>query len=104
MKKKASAKSRPSKKVPVKNDIASVEDETIKRVDRTLTTIEDFLAKWDQSKTKPDDMLPQIVKIRQFHGALLSWQRSALKGRAKDDEQSKVRRLRDFVLICHTYS
>ena len=102
--KKAVAKARPSKKVPVKNDIGSVEEETIKRVDRTLTTIETFLAKWDHSRIKPDDMLPQIVKIRQFHDALARWQTDAVKGKEKNSEDMKVKRLRDFVLICRTYS
>ncbi|MFN7991074.1 MAG: hypothetical protein U0R44_02845 [Candidatus Micrarchaeia archaeon] len=91
-------------RVPVKNDIASVEAETIKRVNKTLTNLEDFLAKWDAAKTKPDDMFPQVIKIRQFHDALLGWQRNALRSHEKDDEPAKVRRLRDFVLICRTYS
>jgi hypothetical protein len=90
------------KKVPVKTDIASVEEETVRRVNRTLTAIDGFLAKWDASKVKPDDMFPQIVKIKQFHDALLNWQKASLKG--KRDEEARMRRLRDFVLICKTYS
>ncbi len=90
--------------MPVKTDIASVEDETMKRVNHTITTIEDFLAKWDASKIKPDDMFPQILKIRQFHDALSGWQRDALKARGKEGEGGRIKRLRDFVLICRTYS
>ena len=102
--KKSVAKARPTRKIPVKNDISSVEEETIKRVDRTLTSIETFLAKWDHSRIKPDDMIPQIAKIRQFHDALSRWQTEAVKGKGKNSEETKVKRLRDFVLICRTYS
>lgn len=104
MKKKAVAKPRPAKRVPVKNDIDSVEEETIKRVNHTLTTIETFLAKWDHSKSRPDDLIPQIAKIRQFHDVLSRWQAEAVKGKGRNSEETKVKRLRDFVLICRTYS
>ncbi len=72
-KKKAPSRVKAAKsvsRIPVKNDISSVEAETIKRVNKTLTNLEDFLAKWDAAKSKPDDMFPQVVKIRQFHDAL----------------------------------
>ena len=99
MKKKAAVKD-----VPVKTDIASVEDETIRRVNRTLTTIEDFLAKWDASRARPDSMFPHITKIRQFHDALVSWQSGALRSRGKAGDEERIKRLRDFVLLCRTYS
>jgi len=91
-------------RVPKKTDISSVEEATIERVNRTLTSIEGFLAKWDASSIKPDDMFPQIVKVRQFRDALHNWQREALKARGGWNEQSSMRRLREFVLLCRTYS
>jgi len=91
-------------KVPVKTSTAAVEEQTITRVERTIRSLDEFLAKWDASKVKPDDMFPQVVKIRQFHEALTSWQRDAVKSRRRDDEESRVRRLRDFVMICRMYS
>jgi hypothetical protein len=108
VKKKAPAKARPSrreavKNIPVKTDISSVEEETIKRASRTISAIEAFLAKWDASKVKPDDMFPQIAKIRQFHDTLVSWQKEALKTKGRTDEESSVKRLRELVLICRTY-
>jgi hypothetical protein len=109
VKKKAAPKTRISRKetagkVPVRTDMSSVEDETIKRTGRTISAIENFLAKWDAAKIKPDDMFPQIVKIRQFHDALVSWQKDAVRFKAKADDEGRVKRLRDLVLICRTYS
>jgi hypothetical protein len=92
------------KRVPVKTDSVSVEEQTIRRVNKTLTSIENFLARWDASRMKPDEMLPQIIKIRQFRQALERWQTEAVKSKGSSDEQSRIRRLRDFVLICRTYS
>jgi hypothetical protein len=91
-----------AKKVPIKTDIASVEEETMKRTDKTIATIEAFLERWDTARMKPDDMFPQIAKIRQFHDALVEWQKEALKSKGKTAEG--VKRLRNLVLICKTYS
>jgi len=102
-KKKPSRKSK-VKKIPKKLDVNSVEDETMKRVGRTLNSLESFLAKWDAAPKKPDNVFPQVVKIRNFHGALESWQREALRTKGKEDEKARMDRLRDFVLICQTYS
>jgi len=103
MAKKKPSKKTDRKKVPVKTDISSVEKETIKRAGRTITSIEKFLAKWDASKIKNDAMEPQIEKIRRFHGELLKWQKSALKGQ-RDKDGERLRRLQDFVIICRNYS
>src|SRR5271157_1593791 len=90
--------------IPKRSDIFSVEEATIARVSRAISTIEDFLARWDATRTRPDDMFPQVVKVKQFHGALLNWQKDALKSMGKDDDEARLRRLRDFVMLCRTYS
>jgi hypothetical protein len=109
VKKKPAAKSKPARKeavrkVPMKTDMASVEEETIKRVNKTITTLEEFLVRWDASSLKPDDMFPQVIKIRHFHDSLLNWQKAAVKSHGRESEQSRLKRLRDFVLICRSYS
>ncbi len=101
---KVSAKVPVKARVPVKTDVVSVEEETIRRVGRTMASIEEFLAKWDASAVKPDDLFPHVVRIRQFYDALSGWQKEALKDKMKKDQDAIVRRLRDFVLICRTYS
>lgn len=99
------AKSKKSAKgIPVRADAASVEKETIRRVDRTIATIGKFLAKWDDSDIKPRNMLPEIVKIRKFQDALMNWQRIAVRAQGGGDEESRMRRLHDFVVICDSYS
>jgi len=85
-------------------DSASIEEQTLERVDRTLATIDNFLSRWDSARNRPDAMFPEIVKIRRFKEALSAWQRLSLKAKKKDDEENRIRRLRDFVMICRTYS
>ncbi|VVC02833.1 Uncharacterised protein [Candidatus Bilamarchaeum dharawalense] len=104
-KKKVVVKVKPTKvvSVPVKTDVASVEAETIKRVGKTISTLEGFLSRWDASKIKPDSMFPQVVKIRKFYQALNSWQKDVTDKKNVDDE-TRTRRLRDFVFICKSYS
>jgi hypothetical protein len=97
-------KNKSAKGIPVRADAASVEKETIRRVDRTIATIGKFLAKWDASDIKPKNMLPEIVRIRKFHDALLSWQRDAVRAQGREDEESRLRRLHDFVVMCNSYS
>ena len=79
----------------------SVEKETVKRVDQTLKQIEKFLKKWDSADEKPDQMLPQISRLKEFRQALLKWKKEAGKSRSEAD---KERLIREFVLICNTYS
>ncbi|MFH1520974.1 MAG: hypothetical protein ABID61_04980 [Candidatus Micrarchaeota archaeon] len=104
-KKKNAIKARPTKisKIPVRTDIASIEAETIKRVGKTLSTLEIFLSKWDASETKPDGMFPQVVKIKKFYHALTSWQKEVAGSKNANDE-TRTKRLQDFVFICKNYS
>ena len=121
-----------AKRVFVKTDYASIEDETIVRVEKTLSTINDFLSKWDASAIKPEAMAQQVVRIKRFYDALSSWQVETSKlrgsgaglkpGLRKDEvkggrkgtvgsfylgsrsgEQSRIKRLQEFVMICRAY-
>ena len=80
---------------------ASVEKETVKRVDSTLKQIEKFLEKWESSEARPDEMLAEISRLRQFRDALLQWKKDARKSRSEADREKLIR---EFVLICRTYS
>jgi hypothetical protein len=103
MAKKKAAKIKPKKVlgIPRKMDVASIEAETIKRVAKTISTFENFLTKWDASKTKPSVMYQHVLKIRKFHHALTVWQKTAGK---KADDETRTRRLQNFVFICRSYS
>ncbi|MFH0737578.1 MAG: hypothetical protein V1827_03170 [Candidatus Micrarchaeota archaeon] len=93
-----------ARRIPLKTDVSSVEEETIRRVNHTLETIEDFLSRWETSKIKPDQMLPQISRIRRFHKELSAWQREAQRQKGRGGEDERVKRLEEFVLICTSYS
>ena len=91
----------PKKKI----DFPSIEKEAISRADRTLSTIETFLARWDATKQKPQYMNQEVIRIKQFYTSLIAWQKSTLKvQKSKFDEASCKKRLASFVHICQNYS
>jgi len=94
-------------KVPVKKDISSIETETIARAERTISTIDNYLAKVGAAGRRGmlgKDLFPQIVRIRHFRDMLDSWRREALSMRERDDERTRASRLQEFVLICNSFS
>jgi hypothetical protein len=90
--------------VPVRTDSETLEAQTIARVERTLARLGDFLSKWDSAESRPEGMFPEVVKIRKFHDLLRIWQKEAVSARSKGDEKSRMKRLRDFVILCRMYS
>lgn len=99
-----SASNSGSEKKGSDSDISSVEEETIKRVNKTIKSIEEFLAKWDGSKLKAEEMLPQVARIKEFHKELAKWQRDAVTNRGRGSYEARMKRLEDFVIICKSYS
>jgi len=104
MARKKSSKNTDVRKIPVKTDISSVEAETIKRAERTISAIEKFLSRWDSSKIRNNMMIPQIDKVRRFHDALVEWKADAVKSHKEEDDKARLKRLQDFVTICQRYS
>jgi hypothetical protein len=90
--------------IPMRMDSASIEEQTVQRVNRTMATMEGFLSRWDASAKKPEAILPQVAKIRRFHEALSGWRRMSLREKGSKDETGRIRRLRDFVMICRAFS
>lgn len=76
-------------------------EKTMKRVDLTLKKIGDFLKKWESVDAKPDQMVPEISRLKRFRDALAQWKRQA--GSSKS-EAEREKLIREFVLICETYS
>ena len=86
-------------------DYSSIEKEAIERSNRTISTIENFLAKWDSTKQKPQSMNPEVTRVKRFYDSLILWQKSALKAqKSKFDEVACKKRLASFVHICQNYS
>jgi hypothetical protein len=96
---------RPAKRTAgAKPALDSIEEETLKRVGHTVSTLASFLSKWDASGARPEGIIPQVLKIRKFHGQLLGWQKEALRAQGKGGAESQLKRLRSFVALCRTYS
>jgi len=102
MAKNKSSKKGTSSKVPVRTDVSSVEAETIKRANHTISSIEKFLKKWESSKIKNKLVVPQVERIKKFHDELVKWEKKAAKH--KGSEKDKLKRLHKFVIICRNYS
>ena len=100
---KSASNSDPEKKDSA-SDISIVEEETIKRVNKTMKSIDEFLAKWDSSKVKAEEMIPQVAKIKEFHKVLSKWQHDAVMSKGRGSNAERMKRLKEFVLICETYS
>jgi len=108
VKKRPATKARIGRKdvasIPMRTDAVSVEEETVRRVERTLTAISTFLSRWDSSGFKPADMYPHITRMKRFREELQAWQKEAVRAKSRQDEGARIERLRNFVLICRTYS
>ena len=99
-----SASNSGSDKKDTDSDILNVEEDTITRVNKTMKSLEEFLAIWDSSKLKAEEMLPQVAKIKEFHEVLSRWQRNAVVNKGRGTTAERIRRLEEFVGICRSYS
>lgn len=84
------------------SDIKQMEKLTVQRVNNTLKVIENALETWDASQSKPQDLFPRVVKLKEFHNALTEWNRKMQQTREADVD-TKVGVLREFVDICYRY-
>ncbi len=88
-----------------KDNIDIVQRETIRRVNKTVTALEAALATWEASKEKPEDMEEKFTNYRRFHDALENWERKSLQAQNKKENfETKVKRLNEFVEICFANS
>ncbi|MFH1394036.1 MAG: hypothetical protein ABIH29_04100 [Candidatus Micrarchaeota archaeon] len=105
---KKAAKANASKGLPLsikKKDLGMLEDDTLKRVKSTLASLDKFLHKWDRTKTHPDEMYNDVRQLQRYRAALGKWYTGAQKARKdKETDSERVSRLREFILICFTYS
>jgi hypothetical protein len=86
-------------------NIDDIEKEAIEKVNRTITVLEGALATWDAAKDKPVDLKDRFSKYKQFRDVLAVWESKVLKSRGKrEDFNSRVQRLREFVDLCYAYA
>ena len=87
------------------DNIDLIENQAIDKVNRTITVLEGALATWEAAKEKPMDLKERFMRYRQFRDALAMWETKALRSRGKkEDLNSRVQRLREFVDICYAYA
>ena len=90
--------------VITRDNVDRIEQETIEKVNHTITVLESSIAAWESSKEKPADLAPSFERYRKFRDALADWAGKALKAKGKKEEfEDKMKRLREFVDICHAY-
>ena len=76
--------------------IEQVEKEATERASHAISVLEDALTSWESS-TKPEHLRQKFIKYRHVCAALKAWK----SGPPGKDYESRVRRLREFVDICH---
>ncbi|MFN7991181.1 MAG: hypothetical protein U0R44_03405 [Candidatus Micrarchaeia archaeon] len=85
--------------------IEEAEKETIQKVSRAISTLENALASWEASKDKPEDLEREFRKYKEFHDELERWEREMLIVKGEElNFFKRVERLRRFVNICHTFA
>ncbi len=103
---KAEPKSRQSgiKGIPKKVDLLSVENAAIERAGKAISNISGFLERWNNARQKPEGMLPQVMRMRVFRDALLAWQKEAARQKGRGNDGAREQRLRQFVVLCESFS
>lgn len=85
-------------------NIEQVEQETMQRVNKTISALEMAIASWDAAKEKPEDLKPKFMRYGQLHEVLSRWQTKALRSLGKADYDERVQLLWEFVDLCKTYN
>lgn len=87
------------------SNIELVEKKVIEKVDKTISVLEDAIAKWDNAKTKPKDLKPKFTNYKKLHAALSEWEKRALltKNRRRNFNE-RITILQEFVDICYAKS
>jgi len=97
-------KNKPDLPVVNKQNIGQIEDETIHRVTKTLSSLEVAISTWDASKEKPIDLKLKYMKYRWLHEALSGWERKVLTNKGKANYPTRMGHLQEFVTICNSYA
>ncbi|MBU0526928.1 hypothetical protein KKE92_00450 [Candidatus Micrarchaeota archaeon] len=86
-------------------DLNVLEDETLRKVNKSISALEVALAGWEASKDKPEYLRSKYQKYERFHKELAMWTKKILHARKlKRPVDERVELLRDFVKICSSYS
>lgn len=87
------------------NNIDEVENETIERVNKTISVLENSIAIWDAAKEKPAELQEEFDRFKKFYSALTQWETKALRIKQKvPDFAVRVNMLKEFTDICQMYA
>lgn len=83
------------------SELEKMELETLGKVSRTLSTIENAIALYDASEEKPEDLKARISRLKIFHEKLSNWEREMLIARTRKNIEKRYDMLEKFVDVCH---
>ncbi|VVC04778.1 Uncharacterised protein [Candidatus Bilamarchaeum dharawalense] len=87
------------------SDIDEMERQALEKVNKALSAIENAVAIWDSSKKRPVELKPRIEKLKIFHDELSNWEKRILQTMGGNaDTETRVKLLREFSDICHSYA
>ncbi len=92
----------PKPKMPAKT-LEKLEMETLAKVSRTLSTIENAISLFDASEEKPEELKQRVSKLRIFHEKLSRWEKEMLVARTRNDTGKRFEMLEKFVDVCYGY-
>jgi hypothetical protein len=87
---------------PVTEDnIHIVERKVFVRVKKTISVLEDAIAKWNTAKTKPKELKLKFMKYKKLHDELSQWGKGLVSTKKRKLEfNARIERLMEFVNIC----
>jgi len=86
-------------------NIEEVEKETIEKVSRTISVLENSIAIWEAAKDKPDNLREEFERFKGFCKALSEWETKELKMKRKGvDFGNRIGLLKEFTDICQMYA
>jgi len=102
--KKSKKKTKPALQKVTRENIDLIQNETVKKVSKTLSSLEVAIADWDISEEKPEELKQKFKRYKWLHTSLSEWEKKTLKAIGKKDKyETKLQRINEFVKICNAY-
>jgi len=85
-------------------ELRKIEDDTLKKVNSSISSLEIAIATWHATKKKPKDLEPKYEKYIWLHKELSKWATRMLKSRKHGSGfDARIKLLGNFVKICSVY-
>ncbi len=80
-------------------DLIKLESEAQTKVNKSITSIEIAMARWDNTKEKPPHLRERMDYLKISHKMFSEWQKKSVTG--QKDLPSVIKRLNEFGAICN---